>query len=635
MTLTGTKDLDFVSGFLRLRLEWTATQNTTNNSSSVTASLRLIGLRSDSTINAGASNTGHITINGTTVTFTNTSALSGTQNKLLGTSTVTVYHNTDGTKDLTVSADYNVNVTFSGTYHGVKSISGTWTLDTIPRASTPTLSASSFNVGDTITINTNRASTSFTHTIRYTFGTMSGTIASGITTSTTWAVPKTLANMLPTAVSGSGKIIADTYSGATLVGTKSVNFVANVPDTAEFRPTVTNLSVAEATAGIAAKFNAYIQGQSTLAISYTPVGSYTSSIVGNTIQANGQELNDTSATTAALTTSGTQTITAMTSDSRKRYGATTQDITVLAYVRPQITALVVQRCNQDGTINSQGAYAKVDMVASITPLNNLNDKVATLRYRPTGTTTWMTQSVTPVSGYTLNNSVILSSIDVNKTYELQLQVYDYFDNTLRTASIPTAFTLVDFHSSGTGLTLGAVAENPNRFDVKLPMHVYAPTDTEDAGFIRLRRSDGTVLGYVTTGKNGTGLKLHMYDRTEWKSVLMIAEDGTVMLQGDIPWTDCSVNGAVSRYKVSNKRLYLEIASTPAINAGTKVANIPVSLLPKSQMMFPIQAWSSNTADRATFQVASRSSQDTKNLSIVYAATAGKSYSFSVEWSVYD
>lgn len=102
----------------------------------------------------------------------------------------------------------------------------------IARASNPSISPSStFNIGDTITINTNRASTSFTHKITLTFGSYSYEIGTGITNSVsldTSTIASNLYQQITTAAQGTGTITCITYNGSTQIGSKSISFTAKV-----------------------------------------------------------------------------------------------------------------------------------------------------------------------------------------------------------------------------------------------------------------------------------------------------------------------------------------------------------------------------------------------------------------------
>ena len=169
-----------------------------------------------------------VTINGTTVLNDsgNYNALSNNTTYKLGSGTLTVTHSSDGSKSISCSASASTP-TSAGYLPGSMSCSGTLTLTTIPRASVPSVSPASVipTGSNSITINTNRKSSSFTHTITYAFGSATGTITTKTTSeSVTWKPARSLLAQIPNAQSGTGTITCDTYSGSTKIGTKTCTF---------------------------------------------------------------------------------------------------------------------------------------------------------------------------------------------------------------------------------------------------------------------------------------------------------------------------------------------------------------------------------------------------------------------------
>lgn len=138
----------------------------------------------------------------------------------LGTKDYTVTHNTDGSKVAGISATFSSNdFTPSSAW-----ASGDLTLTTIPRTSSVT--ATNADIGSATSININRASSSFKHTLKYNFGSLSGTIASNVDTTYGWTVPTTFYAQIPNSPSGTCTITCETYSGSTLIGTKTTTFTA-------------------------------------------------------------------------------------------------------------------------------------------------------------------------------------------------------------------------------------------------------------------------------------------------------------------------------------------------------------------------------------------------------------------------
>lgn len=137
---------------------------------------------------------------------------------------VTVSHKDDGTKSIAVSATGYL----PGTSLESTNCSKTVALDTIARVSEPTVSASSVTMGDKVTIYTNRKATSLTHTLTYSFGGATGTIATGVGASYAWTVPD-LVSKISGKSSGTCTITCKTYSGSTLVGSDTVSLTLNIP----------------------------------------------------------------------------------------------------------------------------------------------------------------------------------------------------------------------------------------------------------------------------------------------------------------------------------------------------------------------------------------------------------------------
>ncbi|WP_418826845.1 DUF859 family phage minor structural protein [Ruminococcus sp.] len=192
----------------------------TQNSQSIANNTSSITVKCYVTTSGGSYNnyspSGKCAINGTTYSFSH--SIPANTKTLVYSKTVTVGHNTDGTK--TVSASFTFNTEL---YEGTIKASTSKKLTTIPRTTTPSLSASSVKPGGSITISMPRASSSFDHTLTYSCGKSSGTIGSNLGTSKTWTVPTSFITQNPNG-NQTCTITCKTYSGSTYIGSKSVSF---------------------------------------------------------------------------------------------------------------------------------------------------------------------------------------------------------------------------------------------------------------------------------------------------------------------------------------------------------------------------------------------------------------------------
>ena len=159
--------------------------------------------------------------------------VSGSAVWYFGTETITetnseqyVQHNDDGSASVTITSTL-----YNGYLKLNKTLSATVSLPTIPRKSSVT--ATSATIGGACSININQKSDIFTHTLRYSFGNLNGTIATGVKYSYGWTVPNDFYSQIPNSPSGTATIYCDTYNGGTLIGTTSTTaiFSANENET--------------------------------------------------------------------------------------------------------------------------------------------------------------------------------------------------------------------------------------------------------------------------------------------------------------------------------------------------------------------------------------------------------------------
>ena len=449
----------------KIKYKITITQNSqsvANNTSNVTVSVRVY--RTNTGYTTYGTGTVYCTINGTQYTESITSSDKITSSGIvLFSKTLNIAHSADGTKTLATSARI--------THDQFSSSSQSYSqkLTTIPRATTPTLSASSVNMGASITINMPRASSSFDHTLTYKFGSATGTIGSDLGTSKAWTVPLNLASQIPNGTSGTCTITCKTYNGSTLIGTKTVSFTAKVPSSVV--PSISTLTVAEATSGLAAQFGAYIQGKSKLKVTVTATGSYSSTIKSYKTTVNGKSYTASSFTSSALTSSGTLTISTTVTDSRGRTASKSSTVSVLAYTAPKISTFTAVRANGLGSADDNGTMALARIKFAISALNNKNAKSYVVEYKPKSSDTWTEAEAGSVYSYD-SNMLLNINLDTDTSYDLRLSVTDFFGTSVAVSEVATAFTLLDYNASGKGLAFGKVSEIPDQMEIDMDMDIY-------------------------------------------------------------------------------------------------------------------------------------------------------------------
>ncbi|HEM4286148.1 TPA: hypothetical protein U1X84_002376 [Streptococcus suis] len=332
----------------------TVSQNIANNSSVIKVDV-WIGMDAGWSIEFGNTygNTVTVTCDGQSQTLAVGPLYLNGSKKHLGSVQFTVGHNADGTKTAGIGLSSNMsNINYADLRFG--NASGSWNhgLSTIPRSSS--LSFGTGTIGSPLAITIGRASSSFTHTLRWAWGSRSGTIATGVGTSASWNIPMDFCNELPNNVSGTGTIFLDTYSGSTRVGTQSRQFTANVP--ASVIPSFTGVTLDDqnATAKALITGNSFVQIMSNIKVTFNgAAGTYGSTIKGFRAEVVGRNLAVTSngGTFGAMNFNGTATIRASVTDSRGRTSAA-RDVTIslLEYFAPVISIQVLRTRENPNTL---------------------------------------------------------------------------------------------------------------------------------------------------------------------------------------------------------------------------------------------------------------------------------------------
>lgn len=575
-----------------------SSQSAADNTSTVSYSLVI---SRPYNISSSASKSYSITINGSTVK-SGTTTIGGSGSKTIASGTTTISHNADGTKSISFSFNLALAITWGGTYISTASSSGSMTLSTIARATQPSLSSSTTAMGSSVTISMPRASSNFKHILYYDwYGSGWQVIKSELDTSYTWTIPLSFANSIPSATSGWGTIYCETYNNEALIGTKSVTFTATVPSSVV--PTISKVSITEATEGLAAKFGAFVQNKSTLAVEITAAGAYGSTIKSYETYIQAAPYRAASFTSALITTSGTIGVVTTVTDSRGRTAKVTNSVTVIAYSPPVINSLSVERIDTSGNYSDDGERIAVSMSFAISPVNNLNDHTFALKYKATSDTEFATFS-SGSADWTYDGTQSFTDspvISQDSSYTIRFEVSDYFQTVAYEFSLPSAFTLMDFHSTGKGMSIGKVSEK-DALEIAMDMEVtgkakiFAPaSNVADSGYLRLYRADGTLAAFLATSDEGNGLNLHLYSGGAWSGVVKVTKDGALTVNNAITastykggqsgtWTPKSTESTMPfsasdgvYYKIGRLvfiKGYIQITASSSSTGAVAMTNLP-------------------------------------------------------------
>lgn len=409
-----------------------------------------------SVVAAGGSTSGYyntvreryVTVNGVTksasdaqVSYNGTTPFSGTS---------VIKHDNSGKGSFSASCGGAFEI--GGSYNSTGS--GSWTLPTIARSTTPTFSATSVEMGKSVTMTITPATSSFKHKVTYAFGSLkdqtsgvsigSNFSAAGNVT-VTFTPPTSLGSQIPTATSGTCTITTYTYTSAgALVGSVTSNVTLTIPS---YTPTITGITLT----GNSLLSSTYVQGKSTVTVNATVGTSYGANTKSITTVIDGKTYSGLPFTTSVLT-SGSKTAQITFEDTRgKKATATSSAITVYDYSLPNITDFTLDR-------QSDGTTVIATVKGSIASVNSKNAK--TIKVTLNGVTNTITSS-----SYTISATTTFTGVSTDKTFAAKAIFTDSYVTVEREATVPTVAVTMDFYKDGNGIAMGKVAEEGNLLDV--------------------------------------------------------------------------------------------------------------------------------------------------------------------------
>lgn len=454
-------------------------QNIANNTSNVT--VKVWAKRTNTGFDTLGNGTVYCTIDGTQYTSTITSSQVIDSPIVLFNKSLTINHNSDGTKTLNIGA----RIQHSRFVSSPTTQNYSYRLSDIPRSSTFSI-PTSINAGSTLTINIDRKVSSFRHKVFYTFGKYSVTILDTGSTSIspTYGIPLGHLDVIPNSVSGTATIKVETYNGNTMIGQQSKNITINAPS--NIIPTFTGFTVAPVDVGASTSFG-YVQGKSKAKCTVSgQLGIYGSSIKSATITGAGFTGNSNPFETGVLSKSGTFEFSAYVTDSRGRNSATRKvSINVLPYENPKISKFNVIRCLVDGTPNEDGKYFKADLSYTISPVDNKNSATAKIFYKLSSATSYPT-----TSSIIQNNSTLVDgggNILNDKSYDVKVEVTDKFHTSTLVINIGQSFITLDFKKGGKGIAIGKASETDNLLEIDIPVKFNKNIEMVNTNFMRLKK----------------------------------------------------------------------------------------------------------------------------------------------------
>lgn len=471
-----------------------------------------------------------------------------------------VPHNGDGTKTVGIKISVGLN---AGGY-GSSMVAFDLPLPTIARAST--VNDVTGTLGSAMTININRKNSAFKHTVKYNFGSLSGTIATNVDTSVSWTPPLNLATAMPNKTSDWGNITVETYSGSSKIGSATCRLTLNVPDSV--KPTLGSITLTDSNATVKNLLNTantFAQVMSNIQVTFnnasgaygSTISSYRAEIVGKN-----QSTNSNNGFLGMMNFNGTVTIRATVTDSRGRTSnAVDVKVTVINYFTPQIS-FTLQRSGSASTTLT------VTRNARIAPLTvggkQKNKMIISFKYKEHSAANYTTDTGsaggtwTTIDNLTNSRANLAATFSTLKTYDIIGKIEDAFTSYEFLATVGTEKFPVAIRPDRVGF--GKTPENANAVDSDW-VFKYKNKDIQhhqltanDGTAIML--PDGTDLNTVTAcGYYNCGSFLHAPSGSGANGWMYIRVTKHTNNNGWVLQEAIDFNGVVSAFRVQKSRTW--------------------------------------------------------------------------------
>lgn len=361
-------------------------------------------------------------------------------------------HAADGTLSCAVSSAWSCALTYSGTYYASMAVSGTLTGDKIPRASS--IASLSTNVpldgASPLAVHIDRAVPSYTHTVRFVFGTKSYTVQNAAQEAS-FVPPQDWLAEIPAASAGIGTCTVETYNGAAYVGSASKGFILLCPEDAV--PVMADPVVTRVQNAVPAAWDLYLQNLSGVKIEAAGAsGVFGSAVKSYKIECAGYTSDTSSLTVEKLPLAGDAAYTVTVTDTRGKSAVKSGSIQVAPYAPPAVDSLAAYRCDHAGNRLENGTYLCIKAGASYTVIGeNLLSLSAQIL---------LNGGVLYTRTLLAGQAAVIGPVQADKAYDVKVTAADLFSSGERWAMVSSTRYYLHFKKGGgRGVAFGKAAEH--------------------------------------------------------------------------------------------------------------------------------------------------------------------------------
>lgn len=417
-----------------------------------------------------------------------------------GSGTMTIPHNEDGTKSITIWARLT-NVADQG---NINWFSGTVNLENIPRSS-GIKSVTETELGKPITIDIDKKVDEFRHQVWWSVnGSDLIDLGTGHDTSLQFTIPIEYVNRITNSDTGALDVRVRTFRGNDQIGNDVYKRGIPIRVPSSIVPTLEDVTITERTARLAEfiPVGNFIKDKSVMRVETTGAnGSYGSTIVSTELTVDNLVVRATSGDFPA-NKAGNLEVTAKITDSRGRTATKSKTIKVWDYYAPKIIAFLANR-----TGNGTNKTIIATVAANVSPLIidgvNRNPYTLKIQYSAKKTNRWIDAvNLTNESTEKINRQIDCGAFyELSKAYNIRLVIQDKLsdlvDSVLLVRSSRVLWAWGDNRAS-----VGGFPELEGHFESHLPVAFHSSLNVEDGIMSRGQ----PIQEFALTSKEGKSLK---------------------------------------------------------------------------------------------------------------------------------
>lgn len=461
MANSGTESVTVAGGAFTLGYNYTAYQNQTANTSTITVTLWWRSNKSWATMNDATASNWSITIGESSwaksTSGTANSSVGAYGTKTIGTFTATIAHYSDGTLQIPIRCSHTVDITWSGSYIGNVSVgTGKWTLPQISRLSTFKMNVSKGFVGETnVTFTVTENNSGYTTRLYWAWnkdGTgVKGTdwewISSNASSGTlNWTISEAIGKKMVNSWQTWIYIYIDTLNGTQSLGSSWQRLDVEIGK--KYAPAISTFTITEGNskaALVAENATTFIQNISEFKLAGAATGKLDATIEKYEWKIGSSTGSGASATIKQVADTGTVPVTLTVYDSRGWYASQTKNVTIKPYKAPSIAATATRTTEAGTTIS-------VNRTISATVFGAKNIYTTFIKIRERGGTYGIELNKKTGTNTFTDTVSLTGTYDAKKTWEVYIEASDTFGTvTSQVITVAPLTAVVYMSDKGVGI----------------------------------------------------------------------------------------------------------------------------------------------------------------------------------------